>query len=410
MAEKRKIHINPKNKGKFNALKKRTGKTTEELKHSKNPLTRKRATFAANAKKWKHEDGGPIMPYALGGMIPAQVEKQEVVVPPGGIQAGVRRKFNLPSHKKATSENNIMAQPGSFVLSDKLMYDDKQTFAQAYEAAGQKVDKFQKIVDNPKATSLAIKTAQRNLKNIKSQQQEIMNANMAQLPPEEQQKFALGGPIGSAMSAIPALYNIGMGLFGKAEHLNANDYMNPEANKAIGLMSNRRFNIDPMLANNANQAAAAMGNVVNQGGGRGMINANRQALLSARMGADAGAFAQQQNVNNEYMGQEAQFRAGIGQQKANTRLQIKDINMQSDAAKRNQLATGLGQLGQMGQVQGLMSNQKERDSQMMVRWQEYMDMMKATPKVQNTAVPPMEVNPGGFFNQPDNYQPDPYRT
>ena len=46
-------HINPKNKGKFNATKKRTGKTTEELAHSKNPLTRKRAIFALNARKWK---------------------------------------------------------------------------------------------------------------------------------------------------------------------------------------------------------------------------------------------------------------------------------------------------------------------------------------------------------------------
>lgn len=46
------IHIDPKNKGKFNATKKRTGKSTEELKHSKNPLTRKRATFAQNVKKW----------------------------------------------------------------------------------------------------------------------------------------------------------------------------------------------------------------------------------------------------------------------------------------------------------------------------------------------------------------------
>ena len=33
------IHIKKKNKGKFNALKKRTGKSTEELTHSKNPLT-----------------------------------------------------------------------------------------------------------------------------------------------------------------------------------------------------------------------------------------------------------------------------------------------------------------------------------------------------------------------------------
>lgn len=44
------IHIKKNNRGKFNALKKRTGKTTEELTHSKNPLTRKRAIFAQNAK------------------------------------------------------------------------------------------------------------------------------------------------------------------------------------------------------------------------------------------------------------------------------------------------------------------------------------------------------------------------
>lgn len=48
------IHINPANRGKFNATKKRTGKTTEQLTHSKNPLTRKRAIFALNASKWHH--------------------------------------------------------------------------------------------------------------------------------------------------------------------------------------------------------------------------------------------------------------------------------------------------------------------------------------------------------------------
>jgi hypothetical protein len=48
------IHIDPENKGKFTATKKRTGKSTEELTHSKNPLTRKRAVFAQNAKKWNH--------------------------------------------------------------------------------------------------------------------------------------------------------------------------------------------------------------------------------------------------------------------------------------------------------------------------------------------------------------------
>lgn len=54
------IHIKKENRGKFTETKKKTGKTTEELTHSKNPLTRKRAIFAQNAKKWKHEDGGSV--------------------------------------------------------------------------------------------------------------------------------------------------------------------------------------------------------------------------------------------------------------------------------------------------------------------------------------------------------------
>lgn len=70
------IHINPANKGKFNALKARTGKSTEELTHSSNPLTRKRAIFAQNARKWHHklggklqDDGDDIPLYEKGGEI-----------------------------------------------------------------------------------------------------------------------------------------------------------------------------------------------------------------------------------------------------------------------------------------------------------------------------------------------------
>ena len=48
------IHIKPENRGKFTETMRRTGKTAEELSHSSNPLTRKRAIFALNARKWKH--------------------------------------------------------------------------------------------------------------------------------------------------------------------------------------------------------------------------------------------------------------------------------------------------------------------------------------------------------------------
>lgn len=53
VAGKDAISINPRNRGKFTETMKRTGKTAEELSHSKNPLTRKRAIFALNARKWK---------------------------------------------------------------------------------------------------------------------------------------------------------------------------------------------------------------------------------------------------------------------------------------------------------------------------------------------------------------------
>lgn len=60
------ININPANKGKFNATEERTGETTEELTHSNNPLTRKRAIFAQNASRWNHGYGG-IIKYENGG-------------------------------------------------------------------------------------------------------------------------------------------------------------------------------------------------------------------------------------------------------------------------------------------------------------------------------------------------------
>ena len=56
------IKIKKKNIGSF--TKYCNGKVTEECirkgKKSSNPTTRKRANFAANARKWKHQDGGKI--------------------------------------------------------------------------------------------------------------------------------------------------------------------------------------------------------------------------------------------------------------------------------------------------------------------------------------------------------------
>jgi len=52
------IHIKPENKGKFTAYKKRTGKTTEEALHSKDPHVRQMANFARNSAHWNHKEYG----------------------------------------------------------------------------------------------------------------------------------------------------------------------------------------------------------------------------------------------------------------------------------------------------------------------------------------------------------------
>ena len=59
------IHIKPENRGKFTALKDRTGKSATWFKEHGTPAQKKMATFALNAKKWKHNDGGTLSTHGL---------------------------------------------------------------------------------------------------------------------------------------------------------------------------------------------------------------------------------------------------------------------------------------------------------------------------------------------------------
>lgn len=56
-----KIYIKPQNRGKFTRLKQRTGKSATWFKEHGTPAQKKMATFALNAKKWKHQEGGSLL-------------------------------------------------------------------------------------------------------------------------------------------------------------------------------------------------------------------------------------------------------------------------------------------------------------------------------------------------------------
>lgn len=64
-AEGGSIHIKPENRGKFTVLKERTGHSATWFKEHGTPAQRKTATFALNARHWKHDLGGPLVEAAM---------------------------------------------------------------------------------------------------------------------------------------------------------------------------------------------------------------------------------------------------------------------------------------------------------------------------------------------------------
>jgi hypothetical protein len=111
-----KIYIKPENRGKFTALKERTGHSATWFKEHGTPEQKKMATFALNAKKWKHGDGGHLL--QNGG----------VDSPYWGLEFVPQESYETtPLIKKEYIPLNILQNP-SEVLSPWKTQEDLNTF------------------------------------------------------------------------------------------------------------------------------------------------------------------------------------------------------------------------------------------------------------------------------------------
>jgi len=171
------------------------------------------------------------------------------------------------------------------------------------------------------------------------------------------------GLLGGIASLAPVAYNLVQGLQ-KRQELNKADYRNPQYDSAIDLMSNRRFDVNPILEDNRNAAAIARYNLQNSGASAGQQFAGVQSLATHRMRADASARANKQNIDLRFMGEEAQMRAGLGRERSMMDLNIQDLNDRNQAAGRAHLGQAFGDLGEFGQMQQLMYNQKQQSSEL----------------------------------------------
>ena len=121
------IHIKKKNRGKFTEY--CGGKVTDECiqkaKKSKNPKLRKRATFAANARKWKHKQGG-IIKYQEG-------------TTEGGINTFNPPKMIITEELKELKKTNPQEYSKTM---QTMMRQNQRDYAKAWYAERYKQDKY----------------------------------------------------------------------------------------------------------------------------------------------------------------------------------------------------------------------------------------------------------------------------
>ena len=170
-----------------------------------------------------------------------------------------------------------------------------------------------------------------------------------------------GNTVTGIAQALPAVYNIAQGLFGKADTLNANDYTNPYEGAAIKVMQNRKYNIDPMLEANRVAYSTANRNLASAARTRGELLSGYGASAYGKSMADMQAWATKNNEENRYAGDTASIYANLGQQRASNQMYVSDYNARARAAKQNLIGTGITQVGQLAQNYALNRNRSKAD-------------------------------------------------
>jgi len=141
----------------------------------------------------------------------------------------------------------------------------------------------------------------------------------------------------AAGMALPGLYNLGMGLFGKADQLNAKDFMVDADVEGL------KYNIDPALA--AQNRADARNLQALKNTGPGSYGSNALAGKVASDAQRAAMFAQKEMAENQSEQDAMRLNKQIEAQNAATTLGITDFNQRSLAAKQGFTGAGVKNIG-----------------------------------------------------------------
>ena len=160
-------------------------------------------------------------------------------------------------------------------------------------------------------------------------------------------------PLQAAGLALPAAYNIGMGLFSKPMKLKEDEFMNKAR------ISPYKMNIDPQLNQTTLAYNAAEQAVKNAAPGSGAYLTNRANLANLRSKSFKEVLAGKENADAQLQMQSDLQNAQLNAQNIGNKLSIQQLNAQAEAAKQKMLQTGIGQLGQIAQNSQAMDAQEK---------------------------------------------------
>lgn len=158
----------------------------------------------------------------------------------------------------------------------------------------------------------------------------------------------------SALQYAPIAYNMFQSMRKPEKERLPENY-----NKGLSALRNRKFNIEPTLDANRTAQQVFDTNAIQSGAGSGSVMSNRLGSMGSRMRADSAAYAQKNNVENQYAGEYAQGEFGVGAAQRGVDV----ANLQNEAARRGFMSAGMGQMSNAVQRNQIMKNMSARDKQ-----------------------------------------------
>ncbi len=198
------IYIKPENRGKFTETKRRTGKTTEELTHSKNPLTRKRAIFAQNAREWHHAFGGELATNGslfTNGLLYINNGGSHESNPHEGVQLGVDPEGTPNLVEEGETVFN------DFVFSKRLMVP--KAFKRKYKMGGLKDISFAEMSKRMAKESEERPNDPISIRGLQAMMRDLAMTQEALKEAQRPNQYAYGGNIFATRGKMETKKNTG---------------------------------------------------------------------------------------------------------------------------------------------------------------------------------------------------------